>query len=110
MNQQFVTKGLELPGIPSCPFARSRSRLNGSVEIRGRIFFGVLQTLFGGNISIYAELCERARDDAFKSMLEHADRLGANGIIGVRYDANEIMSGVTEVLCYGRAVNVTQSP
>ena len=65
-----------------------------------------LQTLFGGNITIYTELCEKARDDAHRSMVEHANQLGANAIIGVRYDATEIADGVTEVLAYGTAVYV----
>ena len=65
-----------------------------------------LQTLFGGNISIYTTLCERARSDAFALMLQHATERGANALIGVRYDATEVMQGVTEVLCYGTAVCV----
>ena len=69
-------------------------------------FVGGLQTIVGGNITIYTELCERAREDAFQLMLQHAEQVGANAIIGIRYDANEIMSGVTEVLCYGTAVRV----
>jgi uncharacterized protein YbjQ (UPF0145 family) len=69
-------------------------------------FVGGLQTIIGGNITIYTELCERAREDAFQLMVTHAEELGANAIVGVRYDANEIMAGVTEVLCYGTAVRV----
>ena len=65
-----------------------------------------LQTLFGGNITIYTELCEKARSDAYRLMMEHANDVGANAIIGMRYDANEVTSGVTEVLCYGTAVQV----
>ena len=65
-----------------------------------------IQSLFGGNITLYTELCERARDDAFRQMLAHGGELGANAIIGVRYDANEINAGVTEVLAYGTAVQV----
>ena len=65
-----------------------------------------LQSLFGGNISLYTSLCERARDDAFRQMLAHAGELGANAVIGVRYDATEIGAGITEVLCYGTAVFV----
>ncbi|HMJ88873.1 MAG TPA: heavy metal-binding domain-containing protein, partial [Candidatus Acidoferrum sp.] len=61
---------------------------------------------FGGNISIYTELCERTRDDAFQQMLAHAGEQGANAVIGVRYDATEIGKGITEVLCYGTAVTV----
>ena len=72
-------------------------------------FVGGLQTIFGGNITVYTELCEHTREEAFRLMVEHAERLQANAIIGVRYDANEVMSGVTEVLCYGTAVVVEQT-
>jgi len=65
-----------------------------------------LQSLFGGNISLYTSLCERTREDAFNQMLSHAGELGANAVVGVRYDATEITAGVTEVLCYGTAVYV----
>lgn len=65
-----------------------------------------LQTIVGGNITVYTSLCERARSDAFQLMLAHAGELGANAVIGVRYDATEIGAGVTEVLCYGTAVFV----
>lgn len=67
-----------------------------------------IQSLFGGNITLYTELCERARGDAFNQMLVHAGNLGANAVIGVRYDATEIGAGITEVLCYGTAVSVEQ--
>jgi uncharacterized protein YbjQ (UPF0145 family) len=67
-------------------------------------FVGGLQTLVGGNIQIYTELCERARAEAFDLMVQHARQMGANAIIGMRYDANEVMDGVTEVLAYGTAV------
>jgi uncharacterized protein YbjQ (UPF0145 family) len=80
------------------------------IIVRSRSIVGnigaALQTLVGGNISIYTELCEKTRADAFRLMLEHAEALGANAIIGVRYDATEVMQGVTEVLCYGTAVVV----
>ncbi len=65
-----------------------------------------LQTLFGGNITLYTRLCERTRDDAYQLMLRHARELGANAVIGVRYDATEIGAGITEVLAYGTAVRV----
>jgi uncharacterized protein YbjQ (UPF0145 family) len=65
-----------------------------------------LQTLFGGDITLYTELCEHARQDAFQRLCEHAAAMGANGLIGLRYDATEICPGVTEVLCYGTAVVV----
>src|ERR1700760_663321 len=65
---------------------------------------GGLQTLFGGQISIYVELCEKTREEAFQYMMQHASERGANAIINMRYDANEVMNGVTEVLAYGTAV------
>jgi uncharacterized protein YbjQ (UPF0145 family) len=67
---------------------------------------GALQTIVGGNITLFEELCETTRADAFARMLRHAEELGANAVIGVRYDATEVMQGVTEVLCYGTAVTV----
>jgi uncharacterized protein YbjQ (UPF0145 family) len=69
---------------------------------------GSLQTLFGGNITLFTELCEKTRAEAFEMMVEHAEQLGANAVIGIRYDATEIMQGVSEVLCYGTAVKVEQ--
>lgn len=80
------------------------------VIVRSRSVIGTigagLQTLVGGNISLFTELCEKTREDAFRLMLEHAEQLGANAVIGIRYDATEVMGGVTEVLCYGTAVVV----
>lgn len=80
------------------------------VIVRSRSVVGTigasLQTLVGGNISLFTELCEHTREDAFQLMLEHAYQHGANAVIGIRYDATEVMSGVTEVLCYGTAVVV----
>jgi uncharacterized protein YbjQ (UPF0145 family) len=70
---------------------------------------GALQTLIGGNITLFTELCERTRAEAFDMMLRHAEQIGANAVIGVRYDATELMQGVTEVLCYGTAVTVQPS-
>ena len=69
-------------------------------------FGASIQSIFGGNISLYTSLCERAREDAFNLMLQHAGELGANAVVGVRYDATEIAPGITEVLCYGTAVFV----
>jgi uncharacterized protein YbjQ (UPF0145 family) len=69
-------------------------------------FAGGIQTLFGGKISIYVNLCEQAREEAFQHMMQHASEHGANAIINMRYDANEVMNGVTEVLAYGTAVVV----
>ncbi len=80
------------------------------VVVRSRSMFGTigasLQTILGGNISMFTSLAERARSQAFDTMLLQAHLAGANGVIGVRYDANEVMQGVTEVLCYGTAVVV----
>jgi uncharacterized protein YbjQ (UPF0145 family) len=78
------------------------------ITVRSRSIFGTvgasLQTLVGGNITIFTELCEKTRQEAFNLMLQHAEVLGGNAVIGVRYDANEVMDGVTEVLCYGTAM------
>jgi uncharacterized protein YbjQ (UPF0145 family) len=78
------------------------------IVVRSRSVVGTfgasLQTLVGGDITLFTELCEKTRNDAFERMLQHAAEIGANGVIGVRYDATEIMNGVTEVLCYGTAV------
>ncbi len=80
------------------------------ITVRSRSIFGTigasLQTLVGGNITLFTELCEKTRKEAFEQMLAHAQELGANAVIGVRYDANEIGNGVTEVLGYGTAVVV----
>ena len=80
------------------------------ITVRSRSIVGnlgaALQTLVGGNITIYTELCERARGEAFDILLQHAGQIGANAIIGMRYDANEVAQGVTEVLAYGTAVVV----
>ena len=81
------------------------------VTVRSRSILGTigasLQTLVGGNITLLTELCEKTRADAFDLVLQHAQALGANAVIGLRYDATEVMDGVTEVLCYGTAVVVT---
>ena len=83
------------------------------IMVRSRSIFGTiggsLQTLVGGNISLFTSLCERTRNEAFELMLEHARELGANAVVGIRYDATEVMNGVTEVLCYGSAVVVERS-
>jgi uncharacterized protein YbjQ (UPF0145 family) len=83
------------------------------ITVRSRSIFGRigagLQTLVGGNITLFTELCEKTRREAFDMMVAHAEELGANAIIGVRYDATEIMEGVTEVLCYGTAVTVSRT-
>jgi len=80
------------------------------IVVRSRSVFGTLgaslQTLVGGNITLFTELCEKTRNEAFDLMLSHAQQVGGNGVVGVRYDATEVMQGVTEVLCYGTAVVV----
>ena len=77
------------------------------ITVRSRSIFGTIgagiQTIFGGNISLFTELCEKSREEAFDMMVDHAKQIGANAVIGVRYDTTELMSGVTEVLCYGTA-------
>ncbi len=102
----LTTTTFELPGYR---VVKSFGVVRGIV-VRSRSVVGNigahLQSLFGGNITLYTELCERAREDAFNSMLMHAGELGANAVIGVRYDATEIAPGITEVLCYGTAVSV----
>lgn len=104
----MVTTGFELDNYKIVKtFGVSRG-----IIVRSRSIFGTigaaLQTLFGGNITLYTELCERTREDAFNLMLQHAAEMGANAVIGARYDATEIMQGVTEVLAYGTAVMVEQ--
>ena len=83
------------------------------IMVRSRSIFGTiggsLQTLVGGNISLFTSLCEKTRNEAFELMLEHARELGANAVVGIRYDATEVMNGVTEVLCYGTAVVVERA-
>lgn len=78
------------------------------IIVRSRSLFGtlggMLNTIIGGNITLFTELCEKTREEAFEMMVSHAEELGANAIVGVRYDATEILGGVTEVLCYGTAV------
>lgn len=83
------------------------------ITVRSRSIFGslgaILQTIIGGNISLLTELCEKTRDEAFEMMISHAHESGANAVVGIRYDATEVMSGVTEVLCYGTAVIVERA-
>ena len=83
------------------------------IIVRSRSVIGTigasLQTLVGGNITLFTELCEKTRNDAFELMLQHAAELGANAVVGVRYDATEVMQGVTEVLAYGTAVVVEKT-
>ena len=106
IDTTMVTTSIELNGyrvIKNLGIVRG-------ITVRSRSLFGNiaggLQTLVGGRISIYIELCEKTREEAFQRMLQHASEKGANAIINMRYDANEVMGGVTEVLAYGTAVVV----
>src|SRR5437870_13795440 len=103
---EFVTTAFELPGFR---VKRNLGVVRGIV-VRSRSVIGSigasLQTIVGGNITLYSKLCEQTREDAFDLMVKHASDLGANAIIGMRYDATEITQGVTEVLAYGTAVQI----
>ena len=109
MDHSMTSTAFELAGYR---VTRNLGLVRG-ITVRSRslvgTFGGALQTLFGGNISLFTELCERAREEAFDMMLKHAEELGGNAVIGVRYDANELMQGVSEVLCYGTAVVVSRT-
>ena len=106
MDRKFVTTSFDIKGYKIVDYyglvrgitCRSRS-------IVGNIGAG-LQSLVGGNISLYTELCEKAREESFEIMIKHADDINANAIIGMRYDATEVAQGITEVLCYGTAVRL----
>lgn len=106
MNNAMITTAFELPGFR---VTQSLGVVRG-ITVRSRsivgTLFGGIQSLFGGNITIYTELCEQARAETFQLMRQHAQSLRANAIIGMRYDATELMPGLTEVLCYGTAVVV----
>lgn len=106
MQATMVTTCLELPGYR---VSKNIGMVRG-ITVRSRSivgnFFGGLQTIFGGNISVYTNLCETARIEAYDLMCKQASRHGANAILAMRYDATEVMAGVTEVLCYGTAVIV----
>jgi uncharacterized protein YbjQ (UPF0145 family) len=110
MNPAMTTTAFEIDGYR---VVKTFGVVRGII-VRSRSIFGTigagLQTLVGGNISIFTDLCEQTRRDALERMLEHASALGANAVIGLRYDATEIMQGVTEVLCYGTAVLVEAAP
>lgn len=106
MDQANITTAFELPNkkvIKNLGMARG-------VTVRSRNLFGTiggtLQTLLGGDITLFTKLCEKTREEAYNLMVKHAEEMGANAIIAVRYDANDVMGGVTEVLCYGTAVIV----
>lgn len=109
MRHDLITTAFEIAG---CRVTRNLGVVRG-ITVRSRSVVGNfgagIQAIFGGNISIYTELCEQARQEAFELMVRHAEASGANAIIGMRYDANEIAAGITEVLAYGTAVVVEGS-
>lgn len=109
MEHTMTTTLLDLPGYT---IVRSLGIVRGII-VRSRSLVGNigagLQTLIGGNITIYTDLCEKARADSYELMLQHAQEMGANAVLGVRYDANDVAQGVTEVLCYGTAVYVERT-
>jgi uncharacterized protein YbjQ (UPF0145 family) len=106
MNPVMTTTAFTLDGFR---ITRNLGVVRG-ITVRSRSIFGTiggsLQTLLGGNITLFTELCEKTRAEAFDMMLRHAEQMGANALVGVRYDATELMQGVSEVLCYGTAVVV----
>lgn len=109
MDQHMITTAFTLDGYR---IVRTLGLVRG-ITVRSRSIVGNIgagiQTLFGGNITLLQELCEKARQEAYLLMLQHAKEMGANAIIGMRYDANEVMAGVTEVLAYGTAVVVEKN-
>ena len=105
----LTTTTFELPGYRvTKSFGVVRGIIVRSRSVIGN-FGASIQSIFGGNITLYTSLCERAREDAYNLMLQHAGELGANAVVGVRYDATEIGPGITEVLCYGTAVFVEKA-
>jgi len=109
VDMSMVTSTFDLPGYR---IVRSLGLVRGII-VRSRSIFGnigaSLQTIVGGNITLFTDMCEKTREDALELLMEHAAERGGNAIIGVRYDANEIMQGVTEVLAYGTAVVVERA-
>jgi uncharacterized protein YbjQ (UPF0145 family) len=106
VNFNMVTTVFDIPGYR---IVKSFGLVRG-ITVRSRSIFGTigasLETLVGGNITLFEEMCEKTREEALELMMQHATQHGANAVIGVRYDANELMQGVTEVLAYGTAVQV----
>lgn len=104
MDYENITTALEIPGKK----IKKNLGLVRGITVRSRSVIGSigasLQTIIGGNITILTELCEKTREESYELMIKHAEELGANAIVSVRYDATEVMQGVTEVLCYGTAV------
>jgi uncharacterized protein YbjQ (UPF0145 family) len=110
MDRSMVTTTLHIEGMQISKYLG----IVRGITVRSRSVVGQLgaslQQLVGGNITIYTELCEHAREEAFGLMIQHAEQMGANAILGMRYDANEVTDGVTEVLAYGTAVVVQPRP
>lgn len=109
MQDAMITTAMDLPGFR---IVRNLGVVRGiTVRLRSIVgnFLGGLQSLFGGNITIYTDLCERARSVTYHLMCQHAQQLGANAVVAMRYDATELMPGLTEVPCYGTAVVVEPS-
>jgi len=106
VNPTMVTTAFELPGYR---VVKNLGLVRG-ITVRSRSIFGTLgaslQTIVGGNITLFEDMCEQTREQALDVMMEHAAQHGANAVVGVRYDANEVMQGVTEVIAYGTAVQV----
>ncbi|MGH7942777.1 MAG: YbjQ family protein [Limisphaerales bacterium] len=106
LTHPLTTTGFDIPGYRiTKSFGVVRGIIVRSRSVIGN-FGASIQSIFGGNISLYTSLCERAREDTFNLMLTHAGEQGANAVIGVRYDATEVAQGITEVICYGTAVFV----
>jgi uncharacterized protein YbjQ (UPF0145 family) len=106
MENQFITTAFVIDGYK---IVQNLGIVRG-ITVRSRNVFATIgasfQTLVGGNITLFTQLCEKTRQESFDLMKQHAEEHGANAVIGMRYDANDVMSGVTEVLCYGTAVVV----
>jgi uncharacterized protein YbjQ (UPF0145 family) len=104
MNKSMTTTTFTLDGYQ----VKKNLGVVRGIVVRSRSVFGtiggMLHTIVGGNITLFTELCEKTREEAFDMMVKHAEDVGANAVIGVRYDATELMGGVTEVLCYGTAI------
>jgi uncharacterized protein YbjQ (UPF0145 family) len=117
MDNQALQNAFVEPSMVTTAFTIDGYRIDKNlgivrgITVRSRSIFGTiggsLHTIVGGNITAFTKLCEKAREEAFDLMLDHAGEMGANAIVGMRYDANEIMNGVTEVLAYGTAVVVS---
>lgn len=108
MDTKLITTAFELPAYT----LEENLGISRGVIVRSRSVVGnigaSLQSLVGGNITAYTKLCEKTREDSFELMIKHAMELGANAIIGVRYESNDLAPGITEVLCYGTAVRVSR--